>query len=125
MAKEIPLSQGMVALVSEEDYERASAFKWSASRESRAKKWYAIRWSTVQEQLDNGWSRRVKIRLHRFIVGLPPGLFDPEARVVDHVSGDSLDNQRENLRICSQEENMANVGCQRARRFGKREEPSL
>ena len=40
--------------------------------------------------------------LHRF-------LMDPEEGYdVDHVSGDKLDNRRENLRVCSHQENMFN-----------------
>lgn len=103
--REIPLTQGMVALVSEIDFERVSQFKWSASRESmRGKKWYAIRWSRSAE---HGTRKRHKIRLHRFVMGLGTGFED--VRVVDHLNDDSLDNRRENLEIISQAENMARV----------------
>lgn len=95
MAKKIKLTQGRYALVSDEDFERVSALKWCASLESRGTKTYAIR-----------WEKRTKIRMHRFILGLPPGKFDPEERVVDHINHDPLDNRRENLEIVTQEENM-------------------
>lgn len=95
--REIPLSKGKVALVSDEDYERVSQFKWHASLESRGTKWYACRRETI-----NG--KRVKIRMHRFVMGLPPGAED--SRVVDHLNHNSLDNRRENLEVITQEENM-------------------
>jgi len=95
--KKIKLTQGKVALVSNEDYELVSKFKWCASLEGRGTKWYAIRRARI-----NGVS--FKIRMHRFIMGLPPGKFDE--RVVDHINHDSLDNRRENLEIITQEENM-------------------
>ncbi len=110
MAKEIKLSKGKVAIVDEEDYARLSKYKWSASFESRGTKWYAVRCETkrVIVELANGtvWTCtcKVKIRMHRFIMGLPPGKFDD--RVVDHKNDNPLDNRRENLEIVTQEENM-------------------
>lgn len=109
----IPLTQGKFAKVSPEDFERVSQFKWHASHESRGTKWYAVRWKWV-----NG--RRYKIRMHRFILDLPPGILD-EDRVVDHCNHDPLDNRRENLEIITQAENMRrSAGWKK-----KKEEPFL
>ena len=44
-----------------------------------------------------------KVRLHRFLTDCPDNM------VVDHINGNGLDNRRENLRICSQLENMQNI----------------
>jgi hypothetical protein len=96
--KKIPLSQGLFALVDDEDFERVNAFKWCASLESRGTKYYAIRWVTVNR-------KRVKIRMAHFILDIPPGSLAP-GTVVDHRHHDSLDNRKENLEIISQEENM-------------------
>jgi hypothetical protein len=94
--QKIKLSKGLFALVSPEDYERVSKFNWTASNESRGgRKWYAIRFEMRE-------GKRIKIRLHRFIMGLDKG----DERVVDHLDGDGLDNRRCNLRVCTQRENM-------------------
>lgn len=107
--KEIMLSQGKVALVDDEDFERVNAFKWYASKESRGTKFYAIR--KVRFQVGG---KQFKIRMHRFIMGLETGFDD--ARVVDHLqgvcklghvhTGDPLDNRKCGLEIITQEENM-------------------
>lgn len=97
--KKIKLTQGKVALVSDEDYNLVKPFKWYASLESRGTKWYAIRHKVID-------GVKCKIRMHRFIMGLPPGKLDPLNRVVDHINHDSLDNRRENLEVITQEENM-------------------
>lgn len=41
--KEIPLTQGQVALVDDEDFERVNAFKWCAKWHSKTKSFYAVR----------------------------------------------------------------------------------
>jgi hypothetical protein len=41
--------------------------------------------------------------MHRLIVGAEDGF------QVDHINGDTLDNRRENLRVCSQFENQRNM----------------
>ena len=40
------------------------------------------------------------LKLHRLIANAPPGM------VVDHINGDTLDNRRENLRVCTNAENV-------------------
>jgi hypothetical protein len=94
--KQIPLSKGLYALVSDEDFEKVNQYKWYASLESRGTKYYAIRRVTID-------GKRVKIRMHRFIMGLPIGLYDE--RVVNHINDCPLDNRRENLEIVTEEEN--------------------
>lgn len=49
--------------------------------------------------------------LHRVIMDFPKGS-------VDHINGDSLDNRRCNLRVCSQSQNMANQGLSKANKTG-------
>jgi hypothetical protein len=90
--RQIPLSQGKVALVSEEDYERVSEHIWSY---------------TLQHGKEYGISNSVGLPrltyLHRFILGLGPG--DSE---VDHINGNGLDCRRENMRLATRSQNMVN-----------------
>ena len=89
----IPLTQGKVALVDDADYEWLNQWKWSAVKKGRC--FYAVRGTErngVQKQF----------RMHSEIMGTPKGM------EVDHINGDSLDNRRENLRICTHAENIRN-----------------
>ena len=87
---EIPLSQGHVALVDDEDYERILALSpWSILRTPRTL--YAKR---------NG----DPTYMHRVIVGAGKG------QEVDHRDGDGLNNCRSNLRLASSAENKWNQG---------------
>lgn len=104
MAREIQLTQGKVAIVSDEDYEYLSQWKWCASLESRGTKWYAIR-RARKEELAAGSSR--KIRMHRVVMERCLGRPLTTEEVVDHVNHESLDNQRPNLEAIDQDENMA------------------
>lgn len=83
--KEIQLTQGMVAIVDDEDYEEFSKHKWCFSNVGYAQ-------------------RRSGIYLHRVIAGAKPGEF------VDHINRDRLDNRRSNLRICTKQQNQHNQG---------------
>jgi hypothetical protein len=100
---EIPLTKGYVALVSPEDYERVSQYRWCAAL-SRGKV-YAKRGAVI-----DGTHRT--IRMHRFILGAPFGI------EVDHVNGNGLDNRRENLRLANDFDQQANVGKQRNNKSG-------
>lgn len=91
--KQIRLTQGLYALVSDSDYKALNIYKWTASLESNNKKFYAIRW------LDGK-----KIRMHRAI--MKNQLIKDPSLVVDHINHNSLDNRRSNLRVCTQRENM-------------------
>lgn len=82
------LKDCLFAMVDDNDFERANKFVWS----SRGR--YVCRLI--------GAKKREVIYLHRFILNFPKNM------VVDHVNGDGLDNQRKNLRICTQAENARN-----------------
>ena len=96
--KKLPLSQGLYALVDDEDYEALSKYKWSLSKGGRSKtKLYAIR----SKRSDDPEHYPSSILLHRQLMGFP-------ASLVDHVDGDGLDNRRENLRLANHSENRCN-----------------
>lgn len=50
-----------------------------------------------------------KYFVHRFVLGISKEKYDSSCNSVDHLNGDSLDNRKCNLRICSQNENMKNI----------------
>jgi len=90
----IPLTRGLFAIVDAEDYEWLSKHKWHAGRPTRAGKIYARR-STHGGGV---------ILMHRMIMNPPKGM------VVDHINGNTLDNRRCNLWVCTQAENIQNGG---------------
>lgn len=92
--KEIPLSRGLVALVDDEDYEYLKQWKWSLLVTNKGKK-YAYRLETVDKV-------KAALYLHRVITNAPA------IAQVDHLDGDGLNNQRNNLRLCSQSQNNMN-----------------
>lgn len=97
--REIRLTQGKVALVDIEDYERVSSFAWNAYYDRHV--WYGrrtIRWR------DGDIKKQATVLLHRFIMGLDAG----DCRVVDHINGNGLDNRKTNLRVCTNAENCRN-----------------
>lgn len=88
----VTLTKGYAALVDESDFEFVSQFKWFADASPCGKWVYA---ST------NGGGRNRK--LHRMLMGEPVGF------KVDHWDGDTLNNRRSNLRVCSNAENIRNM----------------
>lgn len=100
--REIALAGGAIALVDDEDVDLVAPFRWSLLPRS-----YAAGYAMRQVRIDG--SRRHTIYMHRVILGAPDGQW------VDHKSGDTLDNRRANLRLCTRSQNQIN----RAPRPGK------
>jgi len=89
----IPLTQGFVALVDEEDVYFLSQWKWHVFKEQYTN--YAAR--GVRQ------GGRVKtILMHRLLLTAPQG------KQVDHRDHNGLNNTRANLRLCTQNENQHN-----------------
>ncbi len=89
----IQLTKGLNTLVDADDYPELSRFRWRVNT-GKTSPPYAAHGN--------------RILMHRAILGammgpIPPGIH------CDHISGDSLDNRRSNLRLATQGENMANT----------------
>lgn len=95
--KEIPLTQGKVALVDDEDYEELSKHKWYAAWRASSRTYYAARPVC-------GKVRGKMVYMHRELLGLT----DRRQRG-DHIDHNGLNNQRSNIRACSQSQNLANM----------------
>lgn len=92
--KEILLSQGKVALVDNDEFERLNKFKWYAAKQGNS--YYAIR-------IDYSSDSQKTIRMHREILNTPEGMDS------DHIDGDGLNNLKENLRVVTRRQNMQNT----------------
>lgn len=90
--KEILLTQGKVALVDDEDYEELNKFKWYANE--LRKTHYAMRHMKG--------SHKTIILMHRVIMNCPNGMF------IDHIDHNGLNNQKSNLRIVTNRQNIQN-----------------
>jgi hypothetical protein len=88
--KTIPLTHGMVTIVDDQDYDLLSQWKWSAHW-GETKTYYASR-------VENGKT----ILMHRQILNAKSNQW------VDHKDGNTLDNRRDNIRLCSRSQNMRN-----------------
>lgn len=96
--REITLTQGKVALVDDQDYDRVSSYRWTTLKQPHT----CYAYTKVREG-----SRWKTIYLHRLILGVLPGF------KVDHVSGNGLDCRRSNLRIvddCQSNQNRTGRG---------------
>lgn len=83
------LTQNQETLVDNETFIWASNYKWLNNKKKN--KFYAIR-----------RQNKKTIYLHREIMNAQKGQY------VDHINGNSLDNRKTNLRICSNAENSRN-----------------
>jgi len=89
--KFIVLTKGYVAIVDDDDFERLSQYKWSASVHPRSKTVYAQRHE----------AGRV-IQMHRSVLDAP------QSQHVDHYNHCGIDNRKENLRLCTITQNARN-----------------
>lgn len=96
--KRIKLTQNKFALVSDEDYEYLSQWKWYAYK--HGKTFYAGRKSQYINK------KQLNIRMHR-VIAERMGIKNP-----DHIDRDGLNNQRSNLRESDKYQNAANHSLQ-------------
>jgi len=92
--KEIQLTHGKVALVDDDVYEYLNQFKWYANNFNG--KFYAVRSFMIAK------GNQSIVLMHREIMNPKKGF------VIDHVDGNTLNNLKDNLRICTHGENLRN-----------------
>lgn len=92
MVVEVPLTQGHVSLIDDEDAELVLPLKWYAldKKDGRV---YAATFKGIDDKTTF---------LHRFLLRPPADL------VVDHINRDTLDNRRSNIRAVTPTQNRAN-----------------
>lgn len=92
--EQIPLTKGKFALVDDEDFEWLNQWKWHTLLKKNGK-CYAARTAT---------SMNVKtyVLMHREILKTPAGM------LTDHKDGNGLNNQRDNIRVCTNLQNCMN-----------------
>ena len=92
--KKIPLSQGLFAVVDDEDFCFLNQWKWTAKKQGQT--YYAY----TPIVRPNG--KRTTITMHCLLMGYFPN------KEVDHINHDGFDNRRSNLRFVSKRENAQN-----------------
>lgn len=97
--KTIRLTKNYKAIVDFDDYERISKNKWYANMTKG--KPYAV---------SGGW-KMPPLRMHREVLGAKPGQY------IDHINGNTLDNRKCNLRICTNQQNSWNKNKRMGKKF--------
>ncbi len=88
----IKLSKGYVCTIDDRDIDLVSGYRWCVNIcGGSSPRPYAL-------------GTPGSVRMNRLIMGLEKG----DRRVVDHINGDTLDNRRSNLRICTTKQNSHN-----------------
>lgn len=92
--KTIRLSNGEECLVDDEDFDMLSSINWFPKVAERS--------STYATCNTNKKYGLAKSSMHRVVMKAEKGQY------VDHINGNGLDNRKENLRLCTNSENLRN-----------------
>lgn len=104
--KLIPLTQDKFAMVDDEDFERINQFKWWAQKQGNT--FYAGRMVPL------GDGKRMPLMMHHFIMPNAPIGIER-----DHIDGDGLNNQKNNLRFVTRRQNQQNAINSKIKRTSK------
>lgn len=94
--KYIELTQNKKAMVDDADYEWLNSFKWY---------FHPHRQTGYAEHTMKVDGKKTNVKMHHMIIGKPPKGF-----VTDHQDNNGVNNQRHNLRFCTDAENKRNRG---------------
>lgn len=100
----IPLTQGKVTLVDDEDYDELNRYKWYAH--NTFKNWYALRSDYIN-------IKQKTIRMHHQVTGF-------RYKMIDHIDRNGLNNQKCNLRPCNHSQNRKNARLHKNNKSGLR-----
>lgn len=95
--------KGRFVIVDDDDYELIKNYTLSADKVGKDKVYVSL---FIENERG---SRRKKVRLHVFLMNPPKGYH------VDHINGDTFDNRRSNLRVCTNDQNARNQKPQKNR----------
>lgn len=90
--KKIELDKGQFTLVDDEDFDELNKHRWFAHYHKNMDGYYVKR-----------RCKKVILRMHRVIMNAPKKM------QVDHKNHDTLDNRKQNLRLCSCSQNCMNT----------------
>jgi len=93
--KKIKLTQNQYTFIDDEDFDNLNQYKWFAHYCKSVENYYA-------ERHNNRKEKRPLILMHRIILNAPSNM------EVDHINHNTLDNRKENLRICTKSQNHMN-----------------
>ena len=79
--------------IDDEDYDRVSKHGWCVSKTGKT--------SYIRVEATIKYKR---VRLHRFILNIKDS-----KQHIDHIDGNTLNNQKSNLRLCTHFQNMRNI----------------
>ena len=94
--KSVILTQGKMAFIDDEDFDKVSKYKWFAVKNGNT--FYAGRYISGTK------NPRKKEWMHHLIMGRPD-----EGYEIDHRDGDGCNNQKVNMRIVTHRINMQNI----------------
>jgi hypothetical protein len=114
----IALTQGQVAVVDNEDYERLNKHSWSASPARNSTSivpiFYAVRTTWIPDPNNPLRQKMGTLMMHRSVLNYFGSL------EVDHIFGKTLDNRKSQLRIATHVQNSWNTGLQKNNSTGYR-----
>lgn len=92
-------ASGLVALVDDEDFDLVNEYKWYLKKPNRPHYTFYTyrRWGVYGDWVGRRYKSQ---RMHNLIM---------QELWIDHIDGDGLNNQKSNLRKCTNSENLANV----------------
>lgn len=99
--KTITLTQGKVAIVDDDDFDWLNQVKWFTKITGNGTRSYAARFKRINK-------RPTTIYMHRAIMTDDLEAVGLTGKEVDHINRNTLDNRRENLRVCTKQQNLAN-----------------